>query len=139
MRRHELTDEEWKKLQPLLPIQPGPKSKRGDREFINAVVWRARTGVPWRDLPSRFGPWKTIHNRFSRWARRGVWEAIFKALQIEVDEVGSLLDATIVRAHQDAAGGKGGSDAMLLAVLEEAFRPSSTRLRPRKASRSTSR
>ena len=139
MRRHELTDDEWTKIEALLPTRPGPLSKRGDREFVNAVVWRARTGVPWRDLPDRFGPWKTIFNRFSKWARRGVWERLFKELAIEVDDVGSLLDATIVRAHQDAAGGKGGSDAIIWAVLEEAFRPRSTPSRRRKESPSTSR
>jgi transposase len=90
-------------------------------------------------LPERFGAWKTVYNRFARWAKRGKWERIFKALAIEVDETGSLLDATIVRAHQDAAGGKGGVDAIISAVLEEAFRPRSTRSRRRKAGRSTSR
>ena len=108
MRRHELSDADWKRLEPLLPVRPGPRSKRGDRDFVNAVIWRVKTGVPWRDLPERFGAWKTVYNRFSRWAKRGVWERLFKELAIEVDEVGSLLDATIVRAHQDAAGGKGG-------------------------------
>jgi transposase len=112
---------------------------RGDRNFVNAVIWRARTGVPWRDLPERFGSWQTIFNRFSRWAKRGVWERLFKELAIEPDEVGSLLDASIVRAHQDAAGGKGGSDATIWAALEEVFRPKSTRSRRRKANRSSSR
>ncbi len=139
MRRHELSDEEWKRVEALLRVGPGPRSKRGDREFVNAVVWRVRTGVPWRDLPERFGPWQSIYNRFSRWAKRGVWERLFKELAIEVDETGSLLDATIVRAHQDAAGGKGGSDAIIWAVLEEAFRPRSTRSPRPKANRSTSR
>ncbi len=139
MHRHELSEAEWNRIQPLLPEQPGPKSKRGDRQFLNAVIWRVRTGVQWRDLPERFGPWKTIYNRFARWAKRGVWERIFKELAIEVDETGSLLDATIVRAHQDAAGGKGGSDEIIWAVLEEVFRPKSTRSPRRTEGRSTSR
>jgi transposase len=139
VHRHELSDVEWKRVETLLPERPGPHSKRGDRQFLNAVIWRVRTGVPWRDLPERFGPWKTIYNRFARWAKRGVWERIFKELAIEVDETGSLLDATIVRAHQDAAGGKGGSDEIIWAVLEEAFRPKSTRSRRRAESPSTSR
>lgn len=139
MRRHELSDAEWKRIEALLPTQPGPRSKRGDREFVNAVIWRVRTGVQWRDLPERFGPWQTIYNRYARWAKRGVWERLFKELAIEVDETGSLLDATIVRAHQDAAGGKGGSDEIIWAVLEEAFRPRSTRSPRRKGSPSTSR
>jgi transposase len=137
--RHALSDKEWEKLKEVLPKhQPGTDSQLGDRSFIEAVVYRAKTGVPWRDLPERFGPWKTIYNRFARWARRGVWENVFEALRIE-DDIGSLLDATVVRAHQDAAGGKGGSDAIIWAVLEEAFRPRSMRSRRRKANRSTSR
>jgi transposase len=139
VHRHELSDAEWHRIGPLLPEQPGPKSKRGDREFLNAVIWRVRTGVPWRDLPERFGSWKTIYNRFSRWAKRGVWERIFKELAIDVDETGSLLDATIVRAHQDAAGGKGGSEEIIWAVLEEAFQPRSTRSPRPKGNPSTSR
>jgi transposase len=139
VRRHELSDAEWGRIEALLPTQPGPRSKRGDREFVNAVIWRVRTGVPWRDLPERFGAWKTIYNRFSRWAKRGVWERLFKELAIEVDDAGSLVDATIVRAHQDAAGGKGGSDEIILGVLEEAFRPRSTQSPRRKGSPSTSR
>jgi transposase len=121
VHRHELTDAEWKRIEALLPVRTGPVSKRGDRDFVNAVIWRTKTGVSWRDLPERFGSWKTVYNRFSRWAKTGVWERLFKELAIEVDETGSILDATIVRAHQDAAGGKGGSDAIIWAVLEEAF------------------
>ncbi len=137
--RHELTDAQWKQIEPLLPIQPGPRSKRGDRDFVNAVMWRVKTGAPWRDVPERYGSWKTVYNRFCRWAKRGVWEVLFKSLQLEVDETGSLLDGSVVRAHQDAAGGKGGSDAMLWAVLEEAFLPKSTRSPRRRGNPSTSR
>jgi transposase len=139
VRRHELSDAEWSRIEVLLPTQPGPRAKRGDRDFVNAVIWRVRTGVPWRDLPERFGAWQTIYNRFSRWAKRGVWERLFKELAIEPDDEASLVDATVVRAHQDAAGGKGGSNEIILAVLEEAFRPRSTRSPRRKANRSTSR
>lgn len=95
-----------------------------------------KTGAPWRDLPERYGSWKTVYNRFGRWAARGVWEGLFKKLQLEVDDVGSLMDATVIRAHQDASGAKGGSDAMLWAVLEEAFLPSSTPSAPPRASHS---
>ena len=139
MRRHELSDAEWKRIEGILPVRTGPRSKRGDRDFVNAVIWRVRTGVPWRDLPERFGSWKTVYNRFDRWSKAGIWKRIFEELAIEVDEAGSLLDATIVPAHQDAAGGKGGSDAIIWAVLEEAFRPRSTRSPRRKGSPSTSR
>ena len=128
MHRHELTDDQWEKIRGLLPVQPGPRSLLGDRTFVNAVMWRLKTGAPWRDIPERYGPWKTIYNRFARWARRGVWEQVFKELRID-DDVGSLIDGTVVRAHQDAAGGKGGSDAIIWAVLEEAFPPRFTRSR----------
>lgn len=128
MHRHALTDDQWKKLQPALPHQAaGPRSKLGDRLFIDAVLYRAKTGLPWRDLPERFGPWKTVYNRFNNWAERGCWESIFKALQLETDEVGSIVDGSVVKAHQDSSGGKGGSDAIIWAVLEEAFPPRSTR------------
>lgn len=72
MHRHELSDADWKRIEPLLRVRPAPRSKRGDRDFVNAVIWRVKTGVPWRDLPERFGSWKTVYNRFSRWgeARR---------------------------------------------------------------------
>ena len=116
---------------------PGPKSKIGDREFINAVLYRAKTGVPWRDLPERFGPWKSIYNRFAHWADPGVWELIFKELQLEHDEIGSIIDGTLVRAHQDASGARGGSNAMLWAALEEVFHRSSTPLWIPKGGRST--
>jgi len=140
MHRHALTDEQWARLQPLLPqVRTGPESKRGDRLFIDAVLYRAKTGVPWRDLPERFGPWKTVYNRFARWATLGIWAKVFKALQMHDDEVGSIVDGSVVRAHQDAAGGKGGSNAMLWAALEEVFQPSSTPSSTRKRDRSTSR
>lgn len=127
IRRHALTDEQWSRLQEVLPKnRPGPKPKIGDRLFIDAVLFRAKTGVPWRDLPERFGPWKSVYNRFRNWARRGAWEEIFKELQLEVDESFSIVDGSIVRAHQDAAGGKGGSESMLWDTLEEVFRPKST-------------
>ncbi|MBN9685230.1 IS5 family transposase [Corallococcus sp. NCSPR001] len=139
MRRHGLSDAEWGRIEPLLGSRSGPHSKRGDRDFINAVVWRVKTGVQWRDLPERFGHWKTVCNRFHRWAKTGRWEAIFKALRLDVDELGSLADASVVRAHQDAAGGKGGSEAMLRGVLEEVFQRKFTPSRRREVSRCTSR
>lgn len=140
MHRHALTEAQWARLLPLLPKQrTGPKATRGDRLFIEAVLFRARTGTPWRDLPERFGPWKSVYNRFANWARRGHWAVIFRELQLEIDETGSIVDGSVVRAHQDASGGKGGSDEMLWAALEEVFRPSSTSSSTRKRGRSTSR
>jgi putative transposase len=137
MRRHELNDSQWERIRQLLSRRTGPPSKRGDRDSINAVIWRVRTGVQWRDLPERFGNWKTVYNRFHRWAQTGRWEIIFKELRLEVDNLGSLVDASIVRAHQDAAGGKGGSDEMLWGVLEEVFQRKFTPSQRRAVNRST--
>ena len=122
MRRHELRDDQWGKIEKLLPGGLGRPSKQGDRNFVNAAVYMAKTGTPWRDMPERFGNWKTIYNRFHRWARRGVWRDIFRAAAVTDEDVASILDASIVRAHQDAAGGRGGPKKMKLAVLEAVFR-----------------
>jgi transposase len=140
MHRHALTDSQWKRLQPLLPRRPqGRKSTLGDRLFVEAVLFRTKTGMPWRDLPERFGSWKSVYNRFANWAAKDHWAQIFRELQFEVDEVGSIVDGSVIRAHQDASGGKGGSSETLWAALEEVFRPSSTRSSTRAPARSTSR
>ena len=112
MRRHELTDAQWKVVSDLLPRGPGRPAVRGDRNFVDAVVWIAKTGAPWRDLPERFGSWKTVFNRFSRWTTRGTWEGIFKALSFNLDDVAALMDGSVVRAHQDSCGGRGGPKKM---------------------------
>lgn len=140
MHRHALTEEQWRRLHRVLPRQrAGPTATRGDRLFIEAVLYRAKTGCPWRDLPERFGPWKSVYNRFANWARQGHWAVIFRELQYEIDAAGSIVDGSVVRAHQDASGGKGGSSEMLWAALEEVFRPSSTPSSTPKAGRSMSR
>src|SRR5690349_1393302 len=140
MHRHALSDEQWDRVRRVIPAQgSGPAAELGDRSFVDAVIYRARTGIPWRDLPERFGPWKSVYNRFRNWSRKGQWEAIFKALQVEVDDEGCIVDGSVVRAHQDAAGGKGGSSAMLWAALEEVFQPRSTRSSTSEQGRSTSR
>src|SRR5215475_2580008 len=119
MQRHTLSDEQWERLRSVLPPQRrGPASKIGDRYFVDAVLYRAKTGVPWRDLPERFGPWKSVYNRFRNWSRRGVWKRIYKALRVRVDRTGSMVDGSYIRAHQDAAGGKGGSSRTVWVVVE---------------------
>jgi|SRR5947209_10418477 len=138
MRRHALSDEQWERLLTVLPKQRhGPASKIGDREFIDAVLYRAKTGIPWRDLPERFGPWKSVYNRFANWSRRGVWKQIYKALRVKVDKTGSIVDGSNVRAHQDAAGGKGGSTQTVWVAVEEVSRRSSTSSPTARAGRST--
>lgn len=119
MRRHELTSKEWRAIKRLLlRAGPGRPPKVSDRRFLNAVLWKVRTGVPWRDLPPRFGKWKTIYSRFRRWAVAERFKALFEALQIDVDDNWNSIDGSYVRAHQHAAGGKGGRNNSLLDVLE---------------------
>ena len=140
MQRHALTDAQWAKLQPLLPKRAqGRQAIKGDRLFVDAVIYRAKTGMQWRDLPERFGNWKSVYNRFRNWALKDVWVRVFLELRIDVEDTASIVDGSVVRAHQDASGGKGGSREMLLAALVEVFQPSSTRSSTRKAGRSTSR
>lgn len=103
MRRHEISDADWERVRARLPSRPGPYAD--DRLFVNAVLYVARTDLPWRDLPDRFGPWGTVWKRFDRWARRGVWAAVFEALQ-DPDVEWLLLDSTVIRAHPCAAGAK---------------------------------
>ena len=127
MRRHELTSEEWQKLKKVLPKGIGRPPKLSDRRFINAVLWKIKTGVPWRDLPHRYGKWKTVYSRFRRWALAGHFHTIFEALQVEVDDNWNAVDGTYVRAHQHAAGGKGGPnetelDAAVADTLQRSLR-----------------
>jgi transposase len=117
VRRHELTDEQWKRLEPHLPPQKPATGKpnRDHRTVVNAILWRLRTGAPWRDLPERYGPWQTAYSRFRRWQRAGAWDRALAALQADADARGDLdwalhfVDGTVVRAHQHAAGAKGGT------------------------------
>ena len=107
MKRYALSDEQFARIEHLLPGRPGSvgrNSEGGNRLFVDAVIWKYRTGAPWRDMPERFGDWKNIHRRFSRWAEKCVWEALFKALIEDPDNEYAMIDATIVRAHQHSAG-----------------------------------
>jgi transposase len=139
MHRHALTDAQWARLEPLLPKRAQGRQAKDDRLFVEAVLFRVKTGLPWRDLPERFGPWKSVYNRFANWAAKDHWARLFRELRIELDDAFSIVDGSVVRAHQDASGGKGGSNETLWAALEEVFRPNSTRSSTRVAARSTSR
>ena len=111
MDRFVLTDAQWAKMEPLCLGKPGDPGRRGkdNRLFVEAVLWIARTGSPWRDLPASFGHWNSVFTRFRRWAKKGVWARIFNALVEDPDFEHLIIDATIVRAHQHAAGAKGGA------------------------------
>jgi transposase len=116
MSRHELTDVAWRRLAPLLPPQRPRTGRpaRDHRTMINAMLHLSKTGVPWRDLPERYGPWQTVATRFYRWTRSGLWQRILAELQREADAEGRLdwsvhmIDGTSIRAHRHAAGAKGG-------------------------------
>jgi len=97
---------------------PG-RSGRDNRLFVNAVLWVLRSGARWSDLPERYGNWKSVHKRFSRWAKAGVWERVFDSLTDDADNQYLMLDTTLVRAHQQAASGKGGTKSRLWGVPEE--------------------
>jgi len=109
MVRQQLQERQWRKVEAVLAQHRGPGRPGGNnRRFIEAVLWWRRTGVPWRDLPEEFGPWKTVFNRFDRWSKQGKWTRLFHALQLDRDDEWHSIDSTINRAHQHAAGGKGG-------------------------------
>ena len=127
-RLFRLSDAQWAKLRPLLPSETktGGRDAKPHRPMVEAMIWILRTGAPWRDLPPEYGPWKSVYTRFSRWSREGVYGRLLEALARERDGEGYLLDATIVRAHQDAAGAKGGLRNRS-GARAEAPRPRSTR------------
>jgi transposase len=105
--RFDLSDEEWALLEPLMP--KARKSVRADdRRIMNAIFYVLRTGMPWRDLPERYGPHTTAYNRFNRWSRRGIWKRIFDRLASKSRDSLYLIDSTIVKAHRAASGAKGG-------------------------------
>ena len=109
-RRYALRDDQWERIKDLLPGragQPGAQA-RDNRLFVDAVLYRYRAGIPWRDLPARFGDFRVVHLRHSRWSQSGVWQYVFEALAQEADNEYAMIDSTIVRAHQHSAGAKGG-------------------------------
>ena len=105
--RHAISDENWERIKDVLPGKKGDPgvTARDNRLFIDAVLWVAKTGAPWRDLPERFGHWNSVWKRFSRWAHKAVWRKLFGHFQDE-DLEWLVLDSTIIRAHPHAAGAK---------------------------------
>lgn len=110
--RGELTDAAWAQIEPLLPAGRCRGGQwRDHRQVLNGILWKVRTGAPWRDLPERYGPWKTCHERLRRWTRDGTWDRILDAVVVKDDAVGNIewefsIDSTSVRAHQHAAGAR---------------------------------
>lgn len=134
MTRNLLTDGQWARLEPLLP-PARPRTGRPNKDHrlvVEAIVWRLRTGAPWRDLPACFGPWQTAYSRFRRWREAGVWDRALAALQAQGDAAGDLdwtlhfVDGTTIRAHQHAAGAKRGAATKPSAAPAAASPPSCT-------------
>jgi len=110
-RRYGLRDEQWERIKDWLPGREGHVgvTAKDNRLFVEAVLYRYRAGIPWRDLPPRFGDFRVVHTRFSRWSKSGIWQRIFEALAADADNEYALIDSTIVRAHQHSAGAKKGA------------------------------
>ena len=108
VRRYGLRDDQWERIKDFLPGRAGLVGRPGsdNRLFVDAVLYRYRAGIPWRDLPERFGDFRVVHTRFSRWAAGGVWKKIFEHLAGEADNEYAMIDSTIVRAHQHSAGAR---------------------------------
>lgn len=106
MRRYGLRDDQWERIKDFLPGREGHVggTAADNRLFVDAVIYRYRTGIPWRDLPTYFGDWKATHRRFRRWCESGVFERIFKTLADDADNEYMMLDSTVIRAHQHSAG-----------------------------------
>jgi transposase len=106
MVRRWLRDDQWQRLEPMLPGKAGDAGRTGEnnRLFIEAVLWIARTGSPWRDLPAEFGLWNSVYTRFARWLNNRVWQRTFAELAKDADFEEVFLDSTIVRAHQHSSG-----------------------------------
>jgi transposase len=105
MRRYGLRDDQWEWIKDLLPGRAGSVgvTAADNRVFIEAMLYRYRAGISWRDLPERFDDFKNVHRRFSRWAKSGVWQRVFQHLAAEADNEYAMIDSTIVRAHQHSA------------------------------------
>ncbi|WP_373325199.1 IS5 family transposase [Methylorubrum thiocyanatum] len=103
MARFDLTDAEWAVIEPLLPTDVRGKERVDDRRVLNGIFWRLRTGTPWADIPTRYGPYTTCGNRFRRWRKRGIWDRLLDAVSKAYDGDLQMIDATSVRVHQHAA------------------------------------
>ena len=113
MKRHEMSEKQWNRIKDLFPPEKKPQGGRpgkSNREMLNAILYWLNTGIPWRDLPARFGPWQSVYSWFRAWTKAGVWENILAALigQDLADETTLMLDSTTIKAYQHASGAKKG-------------------------------
>jgi len=108
IRRYEMTDEQWEQIKDLIPKAKTGRPPKDNRLMFNAMLWMARSGAGWEDLPERYGPWKTVYSSFCKWRDDGTLLTIFKALNSEADMENLSIDSTSVKAHQHSAGAKKG-------------------------------
>lgn len=108
MRRYALRNDQWDRIKDILPGKAGDvgATAKDNRLFVDAVLYRYRAGIAWRDLPERFGYFRVIHTRHTRWSEKGVWKMVFEILSQDADNEYAMIDSTIVRAHQHSAGAK---------------------------------
>jgi len=120
VKRYELTTRQWQAISDILPGKAGDPGRSGvcNRTFVNGVLWILRSGARWCDLPERYGKYKTVHKRFTRWSENKVWEQVFDILITDPDNFYIMIDSSIVRAHSQAATGKGGTNVRLWGVPE---------------------
>lgn len=116
--RYDLTDVEWLVIEPLLPRKWRGVKRVDDRRVLNGIFWVLRSGAPWRDLPERYGPYTTVYNRFNRWRKAGLWDRLMDEITKAYDGRVQMIDSSIVRVHQHAAGAKKGVEIVAWAVLE---------------------
>jgi transposase len=118
-RRFSLKDYQWDKIKDLMPGRSDSVGPTADnRNFVEAVLYRYRTGIPWRDLPERFGEWRNIHKRHTRWSESGVWQRVFEALSDDIDNEYQMIDSTIVRAHQHSSGANKKKESKISVAVE---------------------
>ena len=127
MSRYDLTDFEWRVIEPLLPNKTRGVPRVDDRRVLNGIFWVLRSGAPWRDLPERYGPRTTCYNRFARWRKAGVWDQMMDAITAAHEGDIQMIDSTSVRAHQQAATAKRGIEIIVSVVPVAGSRPKSMR------------
>ena len=111
-KRYEISDDEWERVKEMLPSEELPRQgrrPRSNRQMLNGILWIAKSGAAWRDLPERYGPWQTVYGKFMKWSKEGVFEKIFQVLNTDADMQDLILDSSIVKAHQHSGGAKKGA------------------------------
>jgi len=110
LKRHEINDTNWERIKDSIPAENAGKGRpsKSNRIMLNGMLYRTKTGIPWRDLPERFGPWETIYSRFRLWSKNGVFQNIFDSLTADADMQDVSIDSTSCKAHQHSAGAKKG-------------------------------